>query len=73
MARKKSFQQQMESINKEIQMCETKLNRLYQEREEILKQKQQAELASLYHLIQNHGMTIEDVTCMIEKSNQNPA
>lgn len=68
--KRKTPDEQLQSIDQEISMCNTKLTTLKQEREEIIKAKRENEIMQLYNLMQVSGKTVEQVTALLQESKQ---
>lgn len=64
--KRKTLEEQLASIDREIEACTTKLQTLQNERQTIVQAKRESELAALYDLLQESGRSVEDVARLLQ-------
>lgn len=65
---KKSYEDQLKAVEKQIAKAQEKLNHLKEQRENILSKKREEELAELYQVLQENELTVDDVLGMLQES-----
>lgn len=68
--KKRSFEEQLESVESEIKACERRLEKLKEEKNAVLKAKREAEIAALYSAIQSSGITVDEVVSILTERQQ---
>lgn len=67
MARPKNYDEKLENIEKEITATEQKLRTLYDEREEMQKEREMNEIANIYKTMKENNVTIEQLFASVQK------
>ena len=62
---KRSLDEQITILEEDIRIAQNKLNKLQNKWKELQKQKKEEDMTSLYTLIQESGMSLEEVRCML--------
>ncbi|MBQ1931057.1 MAG: DUF4315 family protein [Lachnospiraceae bacterium] len=65
---KRSLDEQITILEEDIRIAQNKLNKLQNKWKELQKQKKEEDMTSLYTLIQESGMSLEQVRCMLTNS-----
>ena len=67
MARPKNYVEKLANLENEISATETKLRTLYDERDELQKEKEMSELQTIYKTMKDAGITVEQLFASVQK------
>lgn len=65
---RKSYEQQLNALDEQISKAQEKLDALTEQRELVLAKKKEEELSELYNVLQENGMTVDEVLAMIQNN-----
>lgn len=64
---RRSYEEQLSIVDKQMERCQQRMNKLKEEREAILEQKCKNEMRELYQLLQEQNISVDDAMKMIVK------
>lgn len=70
---RKSFEQQLMILDEQIDKVQEKLNGLMAQRETLLIKKREEEIGDLYQVLQENGLSAQDILKMIEQERYDDA
>ena len=70
---RRTIDEKINSVKEQIAGTQIKLNKLNKELNELIKEKQQTEISDIYNLMQNTGISTDNLTEMIQEEIQNPS
>jgi uncharacterized coiled-coil DUF342 family protein len=67
MARPKNYVDKLTNLENEIDATERKLRTLYEERDELQKEKDMSEIQNIYKMMRDNGVTVEQLFASVQK------
>lgn len=67
MARPKNYVDKLTNLENEIDATERKLRALYEERDELQKEKDMSEIQNIYKMMRDNGVTVEQLFASVQK------
>ena len=67
MARPKNYVDKLTNLEGEIEATERKLRTLYEERDNLQKEKDMVEIQSIYKIMRENGVTVEQLFASVQK------
>ncbi len=64
---RKSYEEQLQAVEEQMERCNQRLNKLKEEREMIFEKKKKSEMKELYQLLKEQNVSIEDAVKLLSQ------